>query len=162
MVPSPEYAQGAPGLMSVPRHRPVRAPQGSECTLKVLGPVCVSDAVRPCAGGSAAVPEGEVSVRLYDGAIGPTYLAQAQAQASLSAAQQLAFSADLCPPPQVSSESHPPSRAIPMPCSKRWDLPYAAALRQLLLMAPCKDVPLAHPWLCRDACMLTRSAASYV
>lgn len=59
-------------------------------------------AVRPkagacCAGGSAAVPEGEVVVRLYDGAVGPTYLAQAQAQASLNAAQQLAFSADLAP-----------------------------------------------------------------
>ena len=36
-------------------------------------------------------------VRLYDGAVGPTYLAHAQAQASLSAAQQLAFSADLAP-----------------------------------------------------------------
>ena len=36
-------------------------------------------------------------VRLYDGAVGPTYLAQAQAQASLNAAQQLAFSADLAP-----------------------------------------------------------------
>ncbi len=36
-------------------------------------------------------------VRLYDGAIGPTYLAQAQAQASLNAAQQLSFSADLAP-----------------------------------------------------------------
>ena len=70
---------------------------GSECILKVWGSVCVPDAVRPCAGGSATVPEGEVSVRLYDGAIGPTYLAQAQAQASLSAAQQLAFSADLAP-----------------------------------------------------------------
>ena len=43
------------------------------------------------------MPEGEVVVRLYDGAIGPTYLAQAQAQASLDAAQQLAFSADLAP-----------------------------------------------------------------
>ena len=36
-------------------------------------------------------------VRLYDGAVGPTYLAQAQASASLNAAQQLAFSADLAP-----------------------------------------------------------------
>ena len=43
------------------------------------------------------MPEGEVVVRLYDGAIGPTYLAQAQAQASLDAAQQLSFSADLAP-----------------------------------------------------------------
>ena len=43
------------------------------------------------------MPEGEVVVRLYDGAVGPTYLAQAQAQASLNAAQQLAFSADLAP-----------------------------------------------------------------
>lgn len=50
-----------------------------------------------CIGGSAAVPEGEVVVRLYDGAVGPTYLAQAQASASLNAAQQLAFSADLAP-----------------------------------------------------------------
>ena len=119
MVPSPEYAQGAPGLMSVPRHRPVRAPQGSECTLKVLGPVCVSDAVRPCAGGSAAVPEGEVSVRLYDGAIGPTYLAQAQAQASLSAAQQLAFSADLAGNHSVGYRRSAASRILhpaPFPC----------------------------------------------
>jgi hypothetical protein len=43
------------------------------------------------------VPEGEVVVRLYDGAIGPTYLAHSQAQASLNAAQQLSFSADLAP-----------------------------------------------------------------
>ena len=36
-------------------------------------------------GGSAAVPEGDVMVRLYDGAIGPTQLAQAQASAALNA-----------------------------------------------------------------------------
>ncbi|CAL8466123.1 g5659 [Coccomyxa elongata] len=53
--------------------------------------------VRGTIGGSAAVPEGDVVVRLYDGAIGPTYLAQAQAQASLNTAQQLSFSADLAP-----------------------------------------------------------------
>lgn len=36
-------------------------------------------------------------VRLYEGALGPTYLAHAQAAASLNANQQLAFSADLAP-----------------------------------------------------------------
>ncbi len=60
------------------------------------------------AGGSAAVPEGDVVVRLYDGAIGPTYLAQAQAQASLDAAQQLSFSADLAPAEAGRHSSIPP------------------------------------------------------
>ena len=48
-------------------------------------------------GGSATVPEGELVVRLFDGAIGPTQLAQAQATASLDAAQRLSFSMDFAP-----------------------------------------------------------------
>ena len=36
-------------------------------------------------------------MRLFDGAIGPTQLAQAQANASLNAAQRLKFSMDLSP-----------------------------------------------------------------
>ncbi len=46
---------------------------------------------RGCAGGRGARCACTMAL------IGPTYLAQAQAQASLSAAQQLAFSADLAP-----------------------------------------------------------------
>ena len=49
------------------------------------------------AGGSAEVPEGELVVRLYEGAVGPTRLAQAQARAALDARQRLTFSADLVP-----------------------------------------------------------------
>jgi hypothetical protein len=43
------------------------------------------------------VPEGELVVRLYEGAVGPTRLAQAQARAALDARQRLTFSADLVP-----------------------------------------------------------------
>ena len=43
------------------------------------------------------MPEGELVVRLFDGAIGPTQLAQAQATASLDAAQRLSFSMDFAP-----------------------------------------------------------------
>ena len=49
------------------------------------------------AGGSAEVPEGELVVRLYEGAVGPTRLAQAQARAALDAHQRLTFSAELVP-----------------------------------------------------------------
>ena len=49
------------------------------------------------AGGSATNPEGDLVVRLFDGAIGPTQLSQAQAVASLNAAQRLNFSMDLAP-----------------------------------------------------------------
>ncbi len=72
-------------------------------------------------GGSAAVPEGEVVVRLYDGAVGPTHLAHAQAQASLGAGQQLAFSADLAPAEAGRHSGHVrvsgvvPLRAVPLP-----------------------------------------------
>lgn len=48
-------------------------------------------------GGSADVPEGELVVRLYEGAVGPTRLAQAQARAAVDARQRLTFSADLVP-----------------------------------------------------------------
>ena len=43
------------------------------------------------------MPEGELVVRLFDGAIGPTQLAQAQATASLDAAQRLSFGMDFAP-----------------------------------------------------------------
>ncbi|KAK9840821.1 hypothetical protein WJX81_007219 [Elliptochloris bilobata] len=53
--------------------------------------------VRGTVGGSAEVPEGELVVRLYEGAVGPTRLAQAQARAALDSRQRLTFSADLVP-----------------------------------------------------------------
>ena len=53
--------------------------------------------LRFATGGSATNPEGDLVVRLFDGAIGPTQLAQAQANASLNAAQRLKFSMDLSP-----------------------------------------------------------------
>ena len=43
------------------------------------------------------MPEGDLLVRLYDGAIGPTQLAQAQANVSLDAAQRLSFGMDVAP-----------------------------------------------------------------
>ena len=43
------------------------------------------------------MPEGELVVRLYEGAVGPTRLAQAQARAAVDARQRLTFSADLVP-----------------------------------------------------------------
>lgn len=49
------------------------------------------------AGGSASVPEGDLVVRLYDGAIGPTQLSQAEAHVSLDAAQRLSFGMDFAP-----------------------------------------------------------------
>ena len=39
------------------------------------------------AGGSAEAPQGDVSVRLLDGAIGPTRLDIAEAQAAIDASQ---------------------------------------------------------------------------
>lgn len=49
------------------------------------------------AGGSAAVPEGDLTVRLYDAAIGSTALSQAQASAALDKEQRLQFDVDLVP-----------------------------------------------------------------
>lgn len=43
------------------------------------------------------MPEGDLVVRLYDGAIGPTQLAQAQANVALDAAQRLSFGMDFAP-----------------------------------------------------------------
>ena len=48
-------------------------------------------------GGSSTSPEGDLVVRLFDGAIGPTQLSQAQAIASLNSAQRLKFSMDFAP-----------------------------------------------------------------
>ncbi|KAL0047976.1 hypothetical protein WJX82_004829 [Trebouxia sp. C0006] len=48
-------------------------------------------------GGSASVPEGEIVVRLFEGAIGPTRLAQATATACLDSQQRLAFDCHLEP-----------------------------------------------------------------
>ncbi|KAK9804274.1 hypothetical protein WJX72_004315 [[Myrmecia] bisecta] len=53
--------------------------------------------IRGTLGGSAQAPQGEVVVRLYEGAIGPTRLAGAQARAALDSAQRLTFSMDLTP-----------------------------------------------------------------
>ena len=47
--------------------------------------------------GSAAVPEGSVVVRIYDGAVGTTRLAQAEANAELDNEQRLSFSMHLVP-----------------------------------------------------------------
>ena len=49
------------------------------------------------AGGSVSVPEGEILVRLFDGAVGPTRLAQATATARLDSQQRLAFDCHLEP-----------------------------------------------------------------
>lgn len=48
-------------------------------------------------GGSKTAPSGEVAVRLYDAAIGPTRLSQAQASARLSDKMQLSFNVDVVP-----------------------------------------------------------------
>ncbi|KAL0030394.1 hypothetical protein WJX79_000988 [Trebouxia sp. C0005] len=48
-------------------------------------------------GGSASIPEGEIVVRLFEGAIGPTRLAQATATACLDSQQRLAFDCHLEP-----------------------------------------------------------------
>ena len=50
-----------------------------------------------CAGGSVSIPEGEVLVRLFEGAVGPTRLAQASATARLDSQQRLAFQCHLEP-----------------------------------------------------------------
>lgn len=44
-----------------------------------------------------SVPEGEIVVRLFEGAIGPTRLAQATATACLDSRQRLAFDCHLEP-----------------------------------------------------------------
>lgn len=49
------------------------------------------------AGGSASEPQGDVVVRLYDGAVGPTRLASAQARASIDGDQRLEFNVELAP-----------------------------------------------------------------
>ena len=88
------------------------------------------------------MPEGEVVVRLYDGAVGPTYLAHAQAQASLSAAQQLAFSADLAPAEAGRHSGHVRvSGSIPL----RSPLPAPAGRQQSASALP-------MPYRCRAAC----------
>lgn len=53
--------------------------------------------VRGTLGGCAEEPQGEVSVRLYDGAIGTTRLKTADARAAIDAAQKLDFAVELAP-----------------------------------------------------------------
>ncbi|KAL3160063.1 hypothetical protein ABBQ38_009778 [Trebouxia sp. C0009 RCD-2024] len=53
--------------------------------------------VRGTIGGSVSVPEGEILVRLFEGAVGPTRLAQATATARLDSQQCLAFDCHLEP-----------------------------------------------------------------
>jgi hypothetical protein len=48
-------------------------------------------------GGSKDAPSGEIAVRLFDAAVGPTRLAQAQASARLSENMQLSFNVDVVP-----------------------------------------------------------------
>ncbi|KAL4547159.1 hypothetical protein Ndes2526B_g07937 [Nannochloris sp. 'desiccata'] len=48
-------------------------------------------------GGSKEAPSGEIAVRLFDAAVGPTRLAQAQASARLSEKMQLSFNVDVVP-----------------------------------------------------------------
>jgi len=48
-------------------------------------------------GGSKDAPSGEIAVRLFDAAVGPTRLAQAQASARLSEKMQLSFNVDVVP-----------------------------------------------------------------
>lgn len=65
-------------------------------------------------GGSAAAPQGDVSVRLYDGAIGPTRLEVAEAQASIDAAQRLDFNIELQPSAPRASGHVQASGTIPL------------------------------------------------
>lgn len=67
-----------------------------QCVSRLLS-LCALIVWLMVAGGSATNPEGDLVVRLFDGAIGPTQLSQAQAVASLNAAQRLNFSMDLAP-----------------------------------------------------------------
>jgi len=48
-------------------------------------------------GGSTSSPTGELAVRVYDAAVGPTRLAQAQASARLAENMQLSFNVDIVP-----------------------------------------------------------------
>lgn len=67
--------------------------QGADADSPINGMLYVSGNV----GGSRDQPAGEVAVRLYDAAVGPTRLAQAQASARLSENQQLTFNVDIVP-----------------------------------------------------------------
>lgn len=67
--------------------------QGADADSPINGMLYVSGNV----GGSRDQPAGEVAVRLYDAAVGPTRLAQAQASARLSESQQLTFNVDIVP-----------------------------------------------------------------
>jgi hypothetical protein len=69
------------------------AAAGADAGSPINGLLYVSGTV----GGSKAAPTGEVAVRLYDAAVGPTRLAQAQASARLADNMQLSFSVDVVP-----------------------------------------------------------------
>ena len=66
------------------------------------------------AGGSAQAPQGEVSVRLFEGAIGPTRLEVAEAQASIDASQRLDFNIELAPAEQRASGHVKASGTVPL------------------------------------------------
>ena len=83
-------------------------------------------------------------VRLYDGAVGPTYLAQAQASASLNAAQQLTFSADLAPAEAERHSGHVRvSGSIPL---RPPLLAPAGTHKQMRNITKEEDLNYAHCW----------------
>lgn len=74
-------------------------------------------------GGSAKNPEGDLVVRLFDGAIGPTQLAQAQAIASLNSAQRLNFSMDFAPAEPKSGGFARVTGSLPLTPSSNLNVP---------------------------------------
>ena len=75
-------------------------------------------------GGSAGAPTGEVSLRLFDGVLGPTPLALAEASASLDAGQRLSFSCALEPADARGGGHVRASGSVPLrqPCARKTGL----------------------------------------
>ncbi len=100
-------------------------------------------------GGSAAVPEGDLTVRLYDAAIGLTPLAQAQASASLDHAQRLKFNVELVPTEAKSTGHVRVGGVVPL---KPADIP-GMLFWPLVISPACADV-VAQRQKARDMCAL--------
>ena len=70
--------------------------------------------VRGKISGSAQAPQGDVSIRLLDGAIGPTRLDIAEAQAAIDASQRLDFNIELAPAEPRASGHVKASGTVPL------------------------------------------------